>query len=40
MTTCIECLHRNEESEKPQQIIFLAHKISFKQIVEVLFKCF
>ena len=35
-----DCLYRNGKSENSQRTICLVRKITFKQIVEVLFQCF
>ena len=36
----MQCLYWEKESGNSQQTIPLVHKITFKQIVEVLFQCF
>ena len=40
MTACIQRPYQNGESENLQQTMSLVRKITFKQIVKVLFQCF
>ena len=40
MTACIQRPYQNGASENLQQTMSLVRKITFKQIVEVLFQCF
>ena len=40
MTACIQHPYQNGESENLQRTMSLVRKITFKQIVEVLFQCF
>ena len=40
MTACMQHLYWNRELRNPQQTIPLVHKITFKQIVEVLSQYF
>ena len=40
MTACLQRPYQNGESENLQRTMSLVSKITFKQIVEVLFQCF